>query len=255
MFGDDDNQFAGGQFGYIPPGSGYPYGRIVPLVSAQPQADAGNMAQPVSYNLGSQNGSPATVINNNAATPGATAIPTPRAPIPSAMTAAGGLPSDRILWGQLGQGALRAGAGAAGVLGGYGLTDTGIGAAVGVPMMITSGSDAIQGATQAWNALQGHQSDGYNPVKSAIGAPVYDGIELGLVPAAAAAPARLIVDPSVTGINTTRSIFGATVPQWRNPLAIPGTTTVLDPAVRQGMIVGSGVSKGAQAYQDNSGGK
>lgn len=134
---------------------------------------------------------------------------------------------------------------------------TGGGAVVGVPMALTGGSDAVQGATMAWDAINGKESNGYNPGKAVgqgifgpkWGAMAYDAFDLGagllslrrLVPA--------VVDPAVTGISRTKPIFGVKVPKGDRAFSLGGK--VIDsPFVKPALLGLATIPKIYNAYQD-----
>ena len=124
--------------------------------------------------------------------------------------------------------------------------------------MIAFGSnDAIQGLTAAKDALQGQSSQGWNPLKDRMqtwspswGVPAYDALSLATTLGGAFGKVPLVVDPAVTGINTTRSIFGAAVPRMNNSIRIPGTDTVLDSNATRAILGASAAGKAGQLADD-----
>lgn len=101
-----------------------------------------------------------------------------------------------------------------------------------------------------WDALNGKASQGYNPLKRLAetaspqwGGFAYDAVSTAATAGSAFVNVPLIVDPAVTGISTTRSLFGVTVPRMDNSVSVLGN--VFDSNVQRGIL---GASAGAKAY-------
>ena len=80
-----------------------------------------------------------------------------------------------------------------------------------------------------WDALKGQSSEGYNPLKDLAeaaspkwGGFAYDAASTAATAGSAFVNVPLIVDFTVTGISTTRSLFGVTVPRMDNSVSILG---------------------------------
>lgn len=159
-----------------------------------------------------------------------------------------------VRWGQLGKGAfLTAGGGLAATTGVTLCSTTGVGCMAGAPLAVFGANDAVQGAIMMNDAWHGRSSQGYNPLKSKLeslypqwGDFIYDGGEAISALGSLGAKAPLIVDPAVTGINKTRSLFGVAVPRIDNSVRVPIAGKILDSNAQRGIL---GVTIGAKAYQ------
>ena len=156
-------------------------------------------------------------------------------PVNEFNSGAGGAPNiagfnfGNVRWGQLGLGLFKMVGGGFAVSTGAALCTTGIGCVGGALIAGIGASDAIQGATQFWGALQGQTSQGYNPLKSIAqqinptwGGLTYDAASIGATGLGFTAKADLVVDATLTGINTTKSIFGVSVSRWSNSTSVLG---------------------------------
>jgi hypothetical protein len=162
---------------------------------------------------------------------------------------------DGVLWGQLGTGALKATGGTLSAGTGVGLCSSGLGCVAGAPMAAIGTSDAVQGGTMMWDALHGKPSQGYNPLRDAAetmnskwGGTAYDLASLAATAGSLPAKVPLVVDPALTGINTTRSLFGVTVPRIDNSTSILGN--VLDSNVTKAILAGSVGKKAYDVYSN-----
>jgi hypothetical protein len=168
-------------------------------------------------------------------------------------------PTNGVLWGQFGKGTLKAaGGGLAAAAGASLCSTTGLGCIVGAPMAAIGTSDAIQGGTMALDALHGQPLEGVNPLKNFAetvspqwGGLGYDALSLGATAGSLYGDVPLIVDPALTGINTTRSLFGVTVPRMDNAVGILGH--VFDSNVQRGILGASAGTRAYDAYKDYPG--
>lgn len=122
-------------------------------------------------------------------------------------------------------------------------------------MAVVGASDAGQGLTMMRDAWHGKPSQGYNllrdmaeSAKPEWGGTAYDLGSMVATGASAFAKVPLIVDPGVTGINTTRSLFGVTVPRMDNSMRVPGY--VLDSNATKAVLAGSVLKKAYDAYNN-----
>jgi hypothetical protein len=132
-------------------------------------------------------------------------------------------------------------------------------------MALTGGSDAVQGATMAWDAVHGRRSEGYNPGKEASryvadhllganpdwGSFAHDVGDLGVGLLSFRRLVPMAVDPAVTGINRTKSLFGVKVPVWDNSRAVG--SKVYDSLINRPLLGLSLLPKVYYAYQDYPG--
>jgi hypothetical protein len=106
-----------------------------------------------------------------------------------------------------------------------------------------------------WDAVHGKQSEGINPLKKSMqaisprwGGLAYDVGSLGATVGSLPFKVPLVVDPLVAGINTTRSLFGVTVPRIDNATNFFGA--VLDSNATRALLGASLAGKVRDAYRD-----
>jgi hypothetical protein len=162
---------------------------------------------------------------------------------------------DGIRWGQAASGAAKVLGGGLQMLGGAGLCSSGLGCAVGAPVATLGGFNAYQGATMIGDAIQGKSSDGTNIVRDAFvdfspkwGQFAYDTVDLAAGVGTLFPRVAMKVDPAVTGINRTKSMFGVKVRNMDNSRAVLGK--VYDSNVHRGLLGASLLNKGYIAAQD-----
>lgn len=163
--------------------------------------------------------------------------------------------SHHVLWRQLGLGAAKAAGGGLSVAAGGELCATGLGCVAGAPLAATGLSDGWQGATMMWDAVHGRPSQGTNYLKDWAqtanpkwGGFVYDTVPLVTGAGGLYARVPAIVDPALTGINTTRSLFGVTVPRMDRATNIFGH--IFDSRTTKALLGASMMKKAYDAYQD-----
>ena len=121
---------------------------------------------------------------------------------------------------------------------------TGVKCVVGGPLAVFGASEAVEGGTGLYNQVAGNTPGSFNPLRYGLsyfsptwGDTTYDATFLLLSGLTLGATVPLKVGAS-DGINRANSMFGSTVPRWKNRIVNPITNNVALPqTAAQGVLL------------------
>ncbi|GAB7536149.1 hypothetical protein BGC_23660 [Burkholderia sp. 3C] len=140
---------------------------------------------------------------------------------------------------------------------GAGFCTSGLGCAVGLPILSFGLSGMSEGADGLYNRYNGNDSPGLNPLRygfnqilpSGWGSVAYDGLNLAAAIGAFYVPVPLKMGIS-DGLNRSGSMFGVTVPRINKNKLIPFTNQVAPYGTTQGILLFGVGSKGVTVIND-----